>query len=310
MKTGENAMVDIHVTCPLDLCATIDITIQFDPDVIQIQRIDTATSLFEPVLSADNRIDNESGVIRLIASAVDPSEQPTPGPDGEVERVFELYVSAVNPGTSPLRVDNLYVFDEAGDALRATSIDGGIFVETGNATSVQETCTYRVQSGDTLSGIAAANNVSVAQITALNEIPNQSVIRVGTDLTIPASNCHAPAQVRSTNNGSSKIFDVYDCRNLGSNVFEWYQAQVDYDTAGNPSSVTHLGGPYSGAWQPGCPAPTTSDNSSSNNNHSDASSSTGSSGGSSGSGDNSGDSGDSGSSGGGLGGIVCGVLGC
>jgi murein DD-endopeptidase MepM/ murein hydrolase activator NlpD len=171
-----------------------------------------------------------------------------------------------------------------------------------------------VQSGDTLSAIAAANGVSVADITALNDIPNQSVIRVGQNLTVPATNCRAPSQAQSNSAGSTRTFEVYDCRNLGGNIFEWYSAEVEYDQAGNPSNVTRTAGPYSGAWQPGCPAPTQGGNSSSNNNGSSSSNSGG--GGSSGGGsstppEESGGGGDEGGGGGGgLGGLICGLLPC
>ena len=302
MASGDNAVIDLAVVCPLNNCHTLDITIQFDPTIIQVDSIDPGSSLFEPVLAADNRIDNEAGVIRLIAAVqeIAPAEEPD-------DRFLELHVKAVQPGTSPLRVDQLYVFDQDGQSMDAVAFDGGIFVTGEGAASAEATCTYQVRSGDTLSAIAAANGVTVAQIGDLNDIPNQSVIRVGQELTIPASTCHAPSQVRSST-GSSEIVDVYDCRNLGGNVFEWYKTRVDYDAAGNPVNATHIAGPFSGAWQPGCPGEQPS-NTSSSNNHSSGSSANSSNQGGSGDTSGSGNSGGGSSGGGGgLGGVICTLL--
>jgi hypothetical protein len=49
------------------------------------------------------------------------------------------------------------------------------------------------------------------------------------------------------------VFEVYDCTHLGNNVFEWYQGAVTYEN-GTPVAATRLNGPFTGPWQPDCPA--------------------------------------------------------
>lgn len=52
---------------------------------------------------------------------------------------------------------------------------------------------YTVVAGDTLSGIAAAQGVSVSALVAANGISNPNLIRVGTVLTVPSASGAAPA---------------------------------------------------------------------------------------------------------------------
>ena len=61
----------------------------------------------------------------------------------------------------------------------------------------------------------------------------------------------SPAPVVST---VYQDFEVYHCRHLGSNQFEWYSARVTYDGNGNALSEEITGGPYTGEWRAGCPA--------------------------------------------------------
>jgi hypothetical protein len=49
-------------------------------------------------------------------------------------------------------------------------------------------------------------------------------------------------------------FEVYHCRHLGSNNFEWYSARVTYDGNGTPLFEEITGGPLTGQWREGCPA--------------------------------------------------------
>jgi serine/threonine-protein kinase len=300
---GERGVIEAEVDCATESCRTFDITIQFDPQVIQVEGIETGPFLGEQVDTTRNLIDNAAGEIRLAAAAL---EQPDAA-DKPV--LLRLNIQARNPGVSQLRIAHLDVSTQSGDPLYAVGVDGGVIVS--GAATEQPTCQYRVQTGDTLSGIALANGVTIDQIIALNDIPDRSIVRVGQVLVIPAADCRAP--VMSSPNQSmganSQIIEVHDCRYLGNNVFEWYSVRRDFDSDGNPIRETRIGGPYSGAWQPGCPGGSGS-----------ITSGGGSSGGSSSGGSSSGGGGSgSGSENpppeeddddGGLGGVICGLLGC
>lgn len=309
-NAGERGVIEAQVDCATESCRRFDITIQYDPQVIQVEGIETGPFLGNEVAITRNLIDNAAGEIRLATAAL---EQP----DTESEPILlRLNIQARNPGVSQLRVAHLEVGTQTGDPLYAVGVDGGVIVSNAAATE-QPTCHYRVQPGDTLSAIALANGVTIDQITALNDITDSRIVRVGQVLTIPAADCHAPVMSAPNQNigANSQIIEVHDCRHLGNNVFEWYSVRRDFDSAGNPVSDTRIGGPFSGAWRPGCPAGAAPSN---NGGGGRGGSSNSGGGGSSGGGGNSGGGGSSGGGGGSdddddngvLGGIVCGLLGC
>lgn len=280
LETGTSAVVEAEIDCTTQDCETLDITIEFDPDVLQVQAVETGPYLGETVITRSNLVDNAAGMIRLVAATPDETtvmDEPI---------ILRMNIQARNPGVSQLRIVDLDMTTAEGDAQYVVGVDGGVIVSGMEATR-QPTCQYRVQTGDTLSGIALANGVTVDQINELNEIPNRSIIRVGQVLTIPASDCRAPfasSQVQSSAN--SEIIEVHDCRHLGGNVFEWYSVRRDFDSDGSPVSETRVGGPYSGAWQPGCPgsSPSSTGGGSSNGGSSSSGGSSSGSGGTSGGG--------------------------
>ncbi|POB11428.1 LysM peptidoglycan-binding domain-containing protein [Sulfobacillus sp. hq2] len=62
--------------------------------------------------------------------------------------------------------------------------------------------TYTVQSGDTLSGIAAATGVSLAALEAANpQISNPNLIDVGQQITIPSGHSVTTSAPKTSNNG-------------------------------------------------------------------------------------------------------------
>lgn len=73
----------------------------------------------------------------------------------------------------------------------------GILVSTlGNAASAQTGGRYRVREGDTLSGIAIASGVSVAELAAANGIEDRNVVVTSTLLRIPSGSGSASPAVR------------------------------------------------------------------------------------------------------------------
>jgi LysM repeat protein len=281
MEQGASNTVVGHIDCPVGGCSAFDVTITFDASVIQIDSAEVGPYLGEQVVTAENTIDNEQGIVHLAAAALG---EP---PENAENVLFKLIVVPFGSGVTQLQITHLDMGDLVGNPMEALTIDGGVVVmETSAATtndvpdqadtetetdtqpttnaeeqtvsettpvdteadsSEQVTCEYTVSTGDTLSGIALANKVTVSEIMALNEITNPRVIRVGQVLTVPASDC-VPAAT------SGNIIEVFDCTHLGNNVFEWYSVRGVFDASGNPVKYDRIGGPYTGAWRPGCPA--------------------------------------------------------
>ena len=259
MQMGQNQLVEAQIACSLEGCSAFDITIEFDPQVIQIESVQIGPFLGEQVFTAENTIDNTAGTVRVAAAALgDPPE------DGQSVLLL-LDITTLNPGASQLRITHLDVGDMIGNPLQAQGIDGGVVVNSDGSAPViqantisestpipsspsqQSLCQYRVGSGDTLSGIALANAVTIDEILTLNELSDPRMIRVGQVLTVPASDCYKAL-------GSGQQMEVFDCRHLGSNVFEWYSARRSFDASGNPLPHVITGGPFTGEWRPGCPA--------------------------------------------------------
>jgi uncharacterized protein YraI len=61
-----------------------------------------------------------------------------------------------------------------------------------------------------------------------------------------------PPQQAPPPSGTVEYWAAYDCRHLGGNVFEWYEANVTF-VDGSPVDAEILSGPHTGDWQPGCP---------------------------------------------------------
>ncbi|HLV33592.1 MAG TPA: LysM peptidoglycan-binding domain-containing protein [Spirillospora sp.] len=264
MQQGQSGVVEAEIECLADGCSAFDITIQFEPQVIRVDTVELGPFLGAQVFTAENIVDNEAGLVQLAAAALGDL------PSTEERVLLRLGVTALNPGTSQLRIVRLDVGDLIGNPLETERVDGGVVVtaatdETGEApleivptsepeAAAQEpqatepaTCQYTIRSGDTLSGVAIANGVSVSQLMEMNNISDPRLIRVGEVLTVPASECRGAVT-------ASNIIQVHDCRHLGNNLFEWYSVRRNYDANGRPISETRIGGPYTGEWRPGCPA--------------------------------------------------------
>lgn len=203
LKTGQNDTLDALIECPEAGCSAFSMTIEFDPQVIQVDTVEIGPFLGEQVLTAENTIDNEAGMVRVAAAAL-----------GDLTEVGEpvllrLTITPLNPGASQLRITQLDVGDLVGQPLETLGMDGGVIVasdesaqpetrrtklatefsQTQPADSEQALCLYRVQTGDTLSSIALANGITEEIILQLNELSDSDAIRVGQVLMIPTSEC-------------------------------------------------------------------------------------------------------------------------
>jgi LysM repeat protein len=264
MQQGQSGVVEAEIECLADGCSAFDITIQFDSQVIRVDTVELGPFLGAQVFTAENVVDNEAGLVQLAAAALGDL------PSTEETVLLRLGVTALSPGTSQLRIVRLDVGDLIGNPLETERVDGGVVVtaatdETGEAppeieptsepeaagaepqATEQVTCQYTMRSGDTLSGVAIANGVSVSQLMEMNNISDPRLIRAGEVLTVPAGECRGAVT-------AGNIIQVHDCRHLGNNLFEWYSVRRNYNASGVPISETRIGGPYTGEWRPGCPA--------------------------------------------------------
>lgn len=94
--------------------------------------------------------------------------------------------------------------------------------------------TYKVQAGDTLSEIAAANNTTVDQIAKANGISNVNLIRAGQELTIPGS-----ASMPKTSSGGAATVSSAKPTTKGKSlngVSSGTQTQLDYYSSGYKQS--------------------------------------------------------------------------
>ena len=94
--------------------------------------------------------------------------------------------------------------------------------------------TYKVQAGDTLSEIAAANNTTVDELAKANGISNVNLIRAGQELNIPGGT----VQPKNTSGGASKVSTAKPTstgKKL-SGVSSGTQNQLDYYSSGYKQS--------------------------------------------------------------------------
>lgn len=250
---GERVQIEAQIDCPFSGCSAFDITVQFDPQVLRVESVVLGPFLGTQAFTVENTVDNVAGMIHVAATALgDP-------PADEKNVLLVVEALTLTSGTSQLLISDLDIGDMVGNPVDVATIDGGVVVlgeapaqsAAAESEEAPQLCEYRVGVGDTLFGIALANDVTVDEIIALNDIPDRSVIRLGDVLLIPSTECNQALRAGST--GDSEIIEVHDCTNLGGNLFQWYSVRRSYDADGNPVSETRVGGPFTGEWVPGCP---------------------------------------------------------
>jgi LysM repeat protein len=233
-EPGESQVINVEVDCAVSGCSAIDIVLGFDPTILQVDELVTGPSFGEDVYFLENYIDNTNGILRLAATSMgDPSLT-------NDTTLLQIHVTMLKAGTTALTVHHVDLGDLEGNPIEVEPQFAPIEV-------IGSTCEYKIQFGDTLLGIAIGNQVTVDDLITLNNIENPGVIIAGTTLIVPAAECQAAV------GGRTNVVDVHSCRHVGNNVFEWYSVRVEYDSSGNPVHETRVGGPFTGAWQPGCP---------------------------------------------------------
>jgi len=125
--------VPVEIRNVQDLYA-IDIEIRFDPDVLSCEDADPGTDGIQPALGTFldaglalfNEVDNETGIVRLAMTQVNPSE-PKSG-DGVI---LVLYFRSRVEGDCELTVSKVELSDRGGQAIPAGGVSGRIVVTSG-----------------------------------------------------------------------------------------------------------------------------------------------------------------------------------
>jgi hypothetical protein len=131
---GETTTIVATIECPEAECDRLDITLHFDPAIIEVILNDSGIGTFysdrTDIRLLRNIIDNEEGVVRITTSR---STQPPPL-DSNV--ILQLSVTAIALGESPLSVENVLV---------GANVDSDtISVEEGSVTVIEGPPTLHV----------------------------------------------------------------------------------------------------------------------------------------------------------------------
>ena len=122
--------VPVEVREVVDLYA-LDLTIRFDPDILQIEDANPNQAGVQPGLATFldagmtlfNEVDNETGTVRFVMSQINPSE-PKSG-DGNL---LVLYFVGKQAGTSQVTVEKAEFSTRFGEAIAVNGVDAEIIV--------------------------------------------------------------------------------------------------------------------------------------------------------------------------------------
>jgi hypothetical protein len=122
--------VPVEVRDVVELYA-VDLTIRFDPDILQVEDADPDRAGVQPGLAKFldagmtlfNEVDNETGTVRFVMSQINPSE-PKSG-DGNL---LVLYFVGKQAGTSQVTVEKAEFSTRFGEAIAVNGVDAEIIV--------------------------------------------------------------------------------------------------------------------------------------------------------------------------------------
>ena len=112
----------------------IDLTIRFDPDILQVEDADPNTAGVQPGLATFldagmtlfNIVDNETGTVRFVMSQINPSE----GKSGS-GNLLVLYFVGKQAGTSQVTVEAVELANRLGEAIPVSGVNAEIVVSEG-----------------------------------------------------------------------------------------------------------------------------------------------------------------------------------
>ena len=125
--------VAVEVRDVVELYA-VDLTIRFDPDVLQVEDANPDQAGVQPGLATFldagmtlfNIVDNETGTVRFVMSQINPSE----GKSGD-GTLLVLYFVGKQAGTSPVSVEAVEFANRLGEAIPVSGVDAQIVVSEG-----------------------------------------------------------------------------------------------------------------------------------------------------------------------------------
>lgn len=137
---NERVEVPVEVRDVSELYA-VDLTIRFDPDILQIEDANPDQAGIQPGLATFldagmtlfNEVDNESGTVRFVMSQINPSE----GKSGS-GNLLVLYFVGKQAGTSSVSVEAVEFSNRFGEAIPVSGVDAQIVVSA-NAPEVVAT---------------------------------------------------------------------------------------------------------------------------------------------------------------------------
>lgn len=112
----------------------VDLTIRFDPEILQVEDADPNTAGVQPGLATFldagmtlfNEVDNETGTVRFVMSQINPSE----GKSGS-GNLLVLYFVGKQAGTSQVTVEKVELANRLGEAILVSGADAEIVVREG-----------------------------------------------------------------------------------------------------------------------------------------------------------------------------------
>jgi hypothetical protein len=125
--------VPVEVRDVVELYA-VDLTIRFDPDILQVEDADPDRAGVQPGLATFldagmtlfNEVDNETGTVRFVMSQINPSE----GKSGS-GNLLVLYFVGKQAGTSQVTVEKVELANRLGEAIPVSGVDAEIVVSEG-----------------------------------------------------------------------------------------------------------------------------------------------------------------------------------
>lgn len=122
---AETTLLEARIDCAPGRCGSFHIILNFDRELIRVKRAALGPYLGDQAFEAENRIDNPAGKVNLAGeSATPPAEADS--------LLFTLEVYGLVPGTTPITVESLEVYDVTRGTLDSVVNEGTVSVfETG-----------------------------------------------------------------------------------------------------------------------------------------------------------------------------------
>lgn len=118
LEAGTSLVYDIEINCLADGCSAFDITLSYDPTLIQVDELEVGPYLGEDVFEVENSIDPETGTLRLVAAALGDL------PETEDAVLMRIHLTALGSGEASFTVDHLDIGDLLGSPVEVEVIEG------------------------------------------------------------------------------------------------------------------------------------------------------------------------------------------